>query len=94
MHASYTPERTMRAARDRYFDVNGFGVDGGYADTWVDFKLGPLRSRSRTRQGASQRRSSTTCITSSPATRRTRPASSRSPRGSSVRAVGASRRRG
>ena len=42
MHASYTPEMTMRAARDRYFDVNGFGADGGYADTWVDFKLGPL----------------------------------------------------
>ena len=42
MHASYTPEMTMRAARDLYFDVNGFGADGGYADTWVDFKLGPL----------------------------------------------------
>ncbi len=42
MHPSYTPEMTMRAARDHYFDVNGFGADGGYADTWVDFKLGPL----------------------------------------------------
>ena len=42
MHASYTPEMTMRAARDLYFEVNGFGADGGYADAWVDFKLGPV----------------------------------------------------
>jgi hypothetical protein len=42
MHASYTPDMTMRAARDLYFEVNGFGADGGYADPWVDFKLGPL----------------------------------------------------
>jgi hypothetical protein len=42
MHASYTPEMTMRAARDLYFEVNGFGADGGYAEPWVDFKLGPV----------------------------------------------------
>jgi hypothetical protein len=33
---------TLRAARDRYFDDNGFGADGGYGDAWVDFKLGPV----------------------------------------------------
>lgn len=38
----YAPEQTMRAARARYFEVNHFGDDGGYADKWVDFKLGPL----------------------------------------------------
>ncbi len=32
---------TMRAELQRYFDENGFG-DGGYADAWVDFKLGPI----------------------------------------------------
>ncbi len=42
MHASYTPDMTMRTARDLYFDVNGFGADGGYSEPWVDFKLGPL----------------------------------------------------
>jgi hypothetical protein len=42
MNASYSDDMTMRAARDRYFDVNGFGADGGYNDAWVDFKLGPL----------------------------------------------------
>ena len=38
----YDPESTMRDARSRYFDVNGFGASGGYDDAWVDFKLGPL----------------------------------------------------
>jgi hypothetical protein len=42
MHASYADDMTMRAARDRYFEANGFGADGGYDDAWVDFKLGPL----------------------------------------------------
>ncbi|NUP11387.1 MAG: hypothetical protein HOW73_35520 [Polyangiaceae bacterium] len=32
----------MREARDKYFDINGFGVDGGYSDAWVDFHIGPL----------------------------------------------------
>lgn len=36
------PAETLRAARARYFEENGFGKDGGYADAWVDFKLGPL----------------------------------------------------
>lgn len=33
---------TMRDAVKRYFEVNGFGADGGYTDAWVDFKLGPV----------------------------------------------------
>ena len=33
---------TMEQARARYFEVNGFGADGGYAADWVDFKLGPI----------------------------------------------------
>lgn len=33
---------TLRTARDRYFDENGFGRDGGYGDAWVDFHLGPI----------------------------------------------------
>ncbi len=32
----------MRAALRQYFDDNGFGDDGGYSATWVDFKLGPV----------------------------------------------------
>ena len=42
MHASYTHDMTMKNARDRYFEANGFGADGGYNDAWVDFKLGPV----------------------------------------------------
>lgn len=33
---------TLREARGIYFEVNGFGPDGGYGDAWVDFKLGPV----------------------------------------------------
>jgi hypothetical protein len=42
MHARYAEGLTMREARRVYFDVNGFGENGGYDDAWVDFKLGPL----------------------------------------------------
>lgn len=42
MHASYADDMTMRTARDLYFEVNGFGADGGYDDAWVDFKIGPV----------------------------------------------------
>jgi len=42
MRTNYDPAMTMAAARDRYFEVNGFGADGGYGSAWVDFKLGPL----------------------------------------------------
>lgn len=33
---------TLREARARYFEDNGFGENGGYDDAWVDFKLGPI----------------------------------------------------
>jgi hypothetical protein len=42
MKATYEAGMTMREARDHYFAVNGFGPTGGYDDTWVDFKLGPI----------------------------------------------------
>jgi hypothetical protein len=42
MHAAYPIDMTLRTARDRYFEVNGFGADGGYGDAWVDFKIGPI----------------------------------------------------
>lgn len=42
MKTTYEPEMTMREARTRYFDVNGFGESGGYDDAWVDFSLGPI----------------------------------------------------
>lgn len=38
----YDPAMTMREARDRYFEDNHFGDDGGYGSPWVDFKLGPI----------------------------------------------------
>jgi hypothetical protein len=42
MPVPYHPDLTMRAARTRYFENNGFGADGGYGAAWVDFKLGPI----------------------------------------------------
>lgn len=42
MKTDYEGGMTMREARKRYFDVNGFGDTGGYDDAWVDFKLGPV----------------------------------------------------
>ena len=42
MPVAYHPDLTMRAARTRYFENNGFGADGGYGAAWVDFKLGPI----------------------------------------------------
>jgi hypothetical protein len=42
MLTTYDDAMTMRDARARYFAVNGFGLDGGYGEKWVDFKLGPL----------------------------------------------------
>ncbi len=38
----YNPDETMRQARAEYFEANKFGVNGGYDDLWVDFKLGPI----------------------------------------------------
>ncbi|AKV00535.1 hypothetical protein AKJ09_07198 [Labilithrix luteola] len=42
MLVTYSPDATMREARARYFDVNGFGPNGGYDQAWVNFELGPL----------------------------------------------------
>jgi hypothetical protein len=39
---SYPDRLTLRAARQEYFDRNGFG-DGGYAKRWVKLAAGPLR---------------------------------------------------
>jgi hypothetical protein len=39
---TYDPRWNMARARAHYFEVNGFGVDGGYSDAWVDFKVGPI----------------------------------------------------
>jgi hypothetical protein len=33
---------TMREARARYFEANGFGADGGYTKAWDLFKFGPI----------------------------------------------------
>lgn len=38
---------TVREVRDRFFEVNAFGRDGGYGDAWADAKLGPFRYRVR-----------------------------------------------
>jgi hypothetical protein len=36
----YSPELTLRDARERYFALNNFGKDGGYEDRWVKVKVG------------------------------------------------------
>lgn len=38
----YDPSLTLREARTRYFDDNGFGADGGYSARWVEVKVGPF----------------------------------------------------
>jgi len=35
-------DSTLRAARQRYFERNGFGADGGYDARWVKVALGPV----------------------------------------------------
>lgn len=42
MLVTYDGSAKMRDARGTYFEKNKFGADGGYADVWVDFKLGPI----------------------------------------------------
>lgn len=42
MKTVYDDAMTMREARSKYFEVNGFGDQGGYDDAWVDIKLGPV----------------------------------------------------
>lgn len=41
--AIYGSEWTLREARERYFALNNFGPDGGYADNWVKVEYGWLR---------------------------------------------------
>ncbi|HSP99477.1 MAG TPA: hypothetical protein VL049_19825 [Candidatus Dormibacteraeota bacterium] len=40
MTTTYDDGMTMGAARQRYFDANGF--DGAYAERWVKLKAGPI----------------------------------------------------
>ncbi|HEV2802392.1 MAG TPA: hypothetical protein VGW12_18110 [Pyrinomonadaceae bacterium] len=37
----YSPELSLRAARERYFEINRF-ADGGYEEGWVKMKAGPF----------------------------------------------------
>ena len=37
----YSPELTLRAARERYFEINRFD-GGGYEEGWVKLKAGPV----------------------------------------------------
>ncbi|HEX8455902.1 MAG TPA: hypothetical protein VF656_01170 [Pyrinomonadaceae bacterium] len=37
----YSPELSLRAARERYFESNGF-AGGGYEEGWVKMKAGPV----------------------------------------------------
>jgi hypothetical protein len=39
----YEPAQTLREARGRYFEANGFGAAGGYDEKWVKLAFGPLR---------------------------------------------------
>lgn len=39
---TYPDDLPVTTARARYFADNGFGDDGGYADPFVDLKLGPV----------------------------------------------------
>ncbi len=36
----YEGSLSVEEARGRYFEVNGFGANGGYDETWVKLKLG------------------------------------------------------
>jgi len=35
----YTPQMTLRDARDIYFRLNNFGGDGGYTERWIKVKV-------------------------------------------------------
>lgn len=41
-HDDWEGSLTLLQARTEYFRFNRFGEDGGYADKWVDFKLGSI----------------------------------------------------
>jgi hypothetical protein len=43
MRDVYDDALTLREARRQYFAANSFGADGGYALSWVEVKVGPLR---------------------------------------------------
>ena len=45
MRDVYDANATLLEARTRYFEANAFGPDGGYAETWVDVKVGPIPMR-------------------------------------------------
>ena len=38
----YADETPVAEARARYWEANGFGSDGGYDESWVRFKIGPI----------------------------------------------------
>ena len=38
----YADDASLREARARYFEANGFGENGGYDEDWVRFKVGPF----------------------------------------------------
>ena len=39
---TYDDDETLREARSRYWEANGFGDDGGFSKTWEIVKLGPI----------------------------------------------------
>ncbi|MDP6946854.1 MAG: hypothetical protein QF464_22080 [Myxococcota bacterium] len=39
---TYDDHETLREARRRYWEANGFGDDGGFSKTWEIVKLGPI----------------------------------------------------
>lgn len=39
---SHEATLTLRQARERYFEENGFGQDGGYGERWVRVDVGPV----------------------------------------------------
>jgi hypothetical protein len=41
MALKYSPELTLREARERYFEINNF-PGGGYDERWVKMKAGPI----------------------------------------------------
>jgi len=40
--ASYADDCAVGDARVAYFEANGFGADGGYAEDWVRLRVGPI----------------------------------------------------
>lgn len=42
MTTIYSPESTLREAREAFFERSGFAADGGYGDRWVKLRMGYL----------------------------------------------------